>query len=108
MDFDPAALGLIDDGSKIEVNINHVQPGRMEEAIAAFQEAFADYKPEGFKIIYACTDLANNRLIWIHRYDKDFDLANRFYLGKYPKIPMCLWAGSRYDVLAASPEELPV
>lgn len=105
MEFVPAALGMIDDGSKIEVNINHVQPGRMEEAITALQQAFAEYKPDGFKVIYACADLANNRLIWIHRYEKDFDLANRFYLGRCPQLTMCLWAGSRYDAFAASPEE---
>lgn len=107
MDFDPQEFGLIDDGSTTEVMIYHVQKGRTEEIVEVFQEVFAEYKPEGFKIVFSAVDVANDRLIWVHRYEKGFDLKNRFYLGKYPKLAHCLWAGTRYDALSASPEELP-
>lgn len=106
MEFDPAELGLIDDGSTIEVCVCEVQKGRMEEAVEAFQEVFAEYRPGGFKVLFAAADIANNRITWVHRYEKGFDLTNRFYLGKFPKFPQMLWAGVRYDALQASPEEL--
>jgi predicted secreted protein len=106
MDFDPAELGLVDDGSTSEVMIYHVKQGLMDEIVEIFQEVFAEYKPEGFKIIFSAVDVANNRLIWVHRYAPDFDLKNRFYLGKYPKLTHCLWAGTRFDALEATTEEL--
>lgn len=106
MEFNPGEYGLIDDGSTVETMIYHVQAGKMEEIVEVFQEVFADYKPEGFKIISAVADVANHRLIWVHRYEKGFDLANRFYLGKYPKLAHCLWSGTRFDVLAASEDEM--
>ncbi|KUO53673.1 MAG: hypothetical protein APF78_05265 [Sphingomonadales bacterium BRH_c3] len=106
MQLNPADFGLIDDGSTIEVNVMEVQKGRIEDAVAAFQQAFAEYKPEGFKVIFACADIANERITWVHRYDKGFDLKNRFYLGKFGDFAHTLWAGTRYDALAASPEDL--
>ena len=101
-----ADFGLIDDGSISEVMIYNVQQGRIAEIVEAFQETFADFKPQGFKITFAAADVANNRLIWVHRYEKGFDLTKRFYLGKYPKLAHCLWAGTRFDALEVSPEEL--
>lgn len=106
MEFDPKEFGLVDDGSTTEVMIYHVQQGRMEEIVEVFQEVFFDYKPDGFKIVFSAVDVPNNRLIWVHRYEKGFDLTKRFYLGKYPKLAFCLWAGTRYDALEASTEEL--
>lgn len=106
MEFDPKEFGLIDDGSISEVMIYNVQQGRIAEIVEVFQQTFADYRPEGFKITFAAVDVANNRLIWVHRYENGFNLANRFYLGKYPKLALCLWAGTRYDALEASTEEL--
>lgn len=106
MEFDPKEFGLIDDGSISEVMIYNVQQGRIAEIVEIFQETFADYRPKGFKITFAAVDVANNRLIWVHRYEKGFDLTKRFYLGKYPKLAQCLWAGTRYDALEASTEEL--
>jgi hypothetical protein len=102
----PADFGLIDDGSISEVMIYNVQQGRIAEIVEVFQETFADFRPQGFKIAFAAADVANNRLIWVHRYEKGFDLTKRFYLGKYPKLAHCLWSGTRYDALEASPEEL--
>ncbi|MDP3675297.1 MAG: hypothetical protein Q8R44_09390 [Novosphingobium sp.] len=106
MEFSPADLGLVDDGSTIEVVNCQVQKGRTAEAVEAFQEVFSDYKPEGFKILFAAADVANERLIWVHRYEKGFDLKNRFYIGKYPKLALCLWVVERFDAIEASPEEL--
>src|SRR5688572_21135512 len=99
MEFDPDEFGLIDDGSTVEVNICHVQKGRMAEAVEVFQEVFSEYKPEGFKILFAAADVANERLIWVQRYEKCFDLKNRFYFGKYPKLTFCLWVIERFDAL---------
>ncbi|MEU1984502.1 hypothetical protein [Nocardia sp. NPDC019395] len=107
MEFRPEEFGLVDDGSTTEVMIYNVQQGRMAEAVEVFQDVFHDYRPEGFKVVFAAADVANHRLIWVHRYDKDFDLTNRFYLGKYPEFVHCLWSGTRYDALAASPGQLP-
>ena len=105
MEFDPQEFGLIDDGSTIEVTICLAQKGRLEEAVEVFQETFSEYKPEGFKILFAAADIAHDKLIWVHRYEKGFDLENRFYFGKYPKLVFCLWSIERYDVFEASPEE---
>tara|TARA_R110000787_G_scaffold168170_1_gene281048 strand:+ start:2201 stop:2527 length:327 start_codon:yes stop_codon:yes gene_type:complete len=106
MEFDPKEFGLVEDGSTIEVVTLEVQEGRMEEIVEVFQEVFSDFKPEGFSVIFSAVDLAHNKLIWIHRYEKGFDLSKRFYLGKYPKLVFCCSAGSRYDVREVSYEEI--
>lgn len=95
-------LGVIEDGSTIEVMLYDVQPGRMEDAVRAFQETFADFRPSAYTVLFAAADVAHHRLIWVHRYDAEFDLRERFYLGKYPDLVHCLWAGTRYDAVAAS------
>ena len=105
MNFDPAEFGLIDDGSTNEVMIYNVQQGRIPETVEVFQEVFAKYRPRGFQVVFAAVDIANHRLIWIHRYDKGFDMKDRFYLGKYPKLVHCIWSGTRYNALVASAEE---
>ena len=97
-----AELGLLDDESTIEVMIYDVQQGSMDEAVIAFQEAFADFRPEGFSVLFAAADQNHHRLIWAHRYEKDFDLTGRFYLGKYPQLVHCLWGGTRFDAVAAA------
>ncbi|WP_157571774.1 hypothetical protein [Nocardioides alkalitolerans] len=79
-----------------------VQPGRMDDAVRAFQETFASFRPAGFTVLFAAADVAHHRLIWVHRYERGFDLGERFYLGKYPDLVHCLWAGTRYDAVAAS------
>jgi hypothetical protein len=104
MEFDPGEYGLIDDGSTSEVMIYGVQQGYMAEIVEVFQEVFAEYKPEGFKIIFAAADVAHHRLIWVHRYEKGFNLENRFYLGKYTKLVHLLWSGTRYDALQLQAE----
>lgn len=86
--------------------VYNVQQGRMAEIVEVFQETFAEFKPQGFRITFAAADVANNRLIWVHRYEKGFDLTKRFYLGKYPKLAHCLWSGTRYDAVEASTAEL--
>ncbi|KJL42327.1 hypothetical protein [Microbacterium trichothecenolyticum] len=103
-DIDLSALGIVDDGSTTEVMIYDVKPGRIDDAVVAFQEVFDHYRPEGFSILFSAVDVANNRLIWVHRYAPDFDLTQRFYLGKYPALVHVLWAGSRFDAHAASTE----
>lgn len=106
MDFDPREYGLLDDGSTIETITAQIQEGMVEEAVEAFQEVFAEYRPEGFKMLFSAVDVAHKRLIWVHRYAPGFDLTNRFYPGKYPKFTHCLWGTSRFDALEALPEEL--
>lgn len=103
MDFDPAEFGLVDDGSTIETMICQIQEGKIDAAVEAFQEVFAEYKPEGYTILFSAVDVANKRLIWVHRYAPGFDLKNRFYPGKYPKLAHHLWTVTRFDVLEASP-----
>jgi hypothetical protein len=76
----------------------------MAEIVEIFQEVFTDYRPEGFDVVFAAADVPNHRLIWVHRYETGFDLTNRFYLGKFPDLAQCLWSGTRFDALAASPE----
>ncbi|MFD2577719.1 hypothetical protein ACFSTD_01870 [Novosphingobium colocasiae] len=74
MDFDPGEYGLLDDGSTIETITAQIQEGMVEEAVAAFQEVFAEYRPEGFKMLFSAVDVAHKRLIWVHRYAPGFDL----------------------------------
>lgn len=95
-------LGLVDDGSTTEVMVYDVKAGHMEQAVLAFQEAFADFRPSGFSVVFAAADVAHERLTWVHRYDEGFDLTQRFYLGKYPQLVHCLWAGTRFDAVMAS------
>jgi len=96
-----ASLGVIDDGSTIEVMVYDVQEGRLDDVVLAFQEAFNAFRPKGFSVLFAAVDVAHHRLIWVHRYDAGFDLTQRFYLGRHPDLVHCLWAGTRYDALAA-------
>src|SRR5690349_6355999 len=102
MNFDPAQLGLVDDGSTTEVMIYNVQHGRIPHTVEAFQSVFNEFRPAGFEVLFAAVDVANSRLIWVHRYDADFDLRNRFYLGKFPDLVHCVWSGTRFDALTAS------
>jgi hypothetical protein len=67
----------------------------------------ADYRRDGFRVLFAAADEANHRIIWVHRYERDFDLSERFYLGLYPALAGCLWSGTRFDALEALPHATP-